>query len=68
MSKRVLTWDDYVLHVATLPHEPIWNLIPRHERACPWTCTWHGAVISTTCAECHREHGEYRETRTWTPA
>jgi len=61
----VLTWDDYVRYVATLPHEPLWNLVPRQEQACPWTCTWHGEVGEATCGECRREHAEYRGTGTW---
>ena len=61
----MLTWDDYVRYCATLPHEPLWNLIRRGSEV-PWTCTWHGLVSEAKCAECIREHAEYRETRTWT--
>lgn len=60
--------DDYARYVATLPHEPMWNLIPRHPQPVPWECTWHGAVSDVLCAECRREHDEYRATGTWTAA
>jgi hypothetical protein len=64
----VLTWDDYVRYVATLPHEPMWNLIPRCLQPVPCVCDWHGTVDERMCAECRREYDEYRETGTWTQA
>ena len=58
--------EDYARYVATLPHEPMWNLIPRLPQPVPWECTWHGTVNEVMCGECRREHTEYRETGTWT--
>lgn len=58
--------EDYARYVAALPHEPMWNLIPRHRpQPVPWECTWHGTVNEAACAECRREHAEYRATGTW---
>jgi hypothetical protein len=48
-----------------LPHLPVWNLLPRNGRKPPWKCTWHGWVDEPSCAECHRESAEYRETGRW---
>ena len=59
--------EELARHWATLPHEPIWNLIPRRMQPVPWECTWHGTVNEGLCAECRREHDEYRATGTWTP-
>ena len=60
--------EEYARYVATLPHWPVWNLIPRRSQPVPWECTWHGTVNEVLCAECCREHAEYRETETWTQA
>lgn len=52
-----------------LPHEPVWNLLPRGGTGRgkpPWKCTWHGWVEDEYCGECKREHAEWRETGTWT--
>jgi hypothetical protein len=50
-----------------LPHTPVWNLLPRRNWPGPWQCTWHGTVAGPVCAECRREHAEFRETGTWEP-
>lgn len=50
---------------AGLPHDPMWNLIPRSSHAVPWECSWHGTVSELHCAECRREHAEYQATGTW---
>ena len=64
-DRPALSWDDYVRYAATLPHEPLWNLIPRGVRVRSWNCTWHGLISEATCGECLREYAEYRETGTW---
>ncbi len=56
--------------VTALPHEPVWNLLPRNGRSpgkIPWKCSWHGWVEDELCGECRREHAEYRETGNWVP-
>lgn len=57
----------YVEWPAGLPHDPVWNLIPRHRQATPWECSWHGPVDGDRCGACHAEHAEYLETGTWEP-
>lgn len=57
----------YAAYVASLPHFPIWNLIPRKSQAVPWECSWHGTIAEVRCAECRREHDAWRETGSWTP-
>jgi hypothetical protein len=47
---------------AGLPHEPIWNLMPRHKQRRPYLCCWHGVVDGDRCEACHAEHAEYLET------
>lgn len=54
----------YWRYRASLPHDPMWNLIPRRWPE-PWPCGWHGTVSGERCAECVREAAEYRETGTW---
>jgi hypothetical protein len=49
---------------AGLPHDPMWNLIPRHVGV-PYECSWHGLQVTGSCPECVREHAEYLETGTW---
>ena len=54
----------YWAYRASLPHDPMWNLIPR-KRGVPFTCSWHGTVEVDSCGECVREHAEYMETGAW---
>lgn len=65
---RRLTDVDYremlAAHWAALPHDPMWNLLPRRLPD-DWECTWHGTVSGERCVECRREAAEYRETGTW---
>lgn len=59
----------YFVWPAGLPHDPIWNLIPRRRpQPVPWECSWHGTINAERCEECHREHAEYLETGTFTLA
>lgn len=66
---RRLTDADYremlAAHRAALPHDPMWNLLPRRRQVSLWECTWHGAVFGARCAACVREHAEYAEGGTW---
>jgi hypothetical protein len=57
--------EAYRQYRASLPHDPMWNLIPRRNQAVPWECSWHGTISAVTCAECHREHAEYLDHGTW---
>jgi len=53
-------------YLGTLPHEPMWNLIPRRRpQPIPWECDWHGTVRYASCPACHREHAEYLAAGTW---
>ena len=57
----------YGAYVASLPHFPVWNLMPRRNHPVPCECGWHGTITGVLCAECRREHTEWRETGSWTP-
>lgn len=52
----------------SLPHDPVWNLIPRTGQAVPWECDWHGTIATVLCAECRREHAGYLERGMWAPS
>jgi hypothetical protein len=58
------TREDWGRYWASLPHEPLWNLIPRHADV-PYECSWHGITVTGGCPECIREHAEYRERGAW---
>ena len=60
--------EAYRQYRASLPHDPMWNLIPRRNQAVPWECSWHGTIETVLCGECHREHAEYLERGTWSSA
>lgn len=54
----------YWRYRASLPHDPMWNLIPRFADK-PYECSWHGLQVTGSCPECVREHAEYLASGTW---
>lgn len=48
----------------SLPHDPVWNLVPRFAGVPYVLCSWHGETVTGGCPECVREHAEYLATGT----
>jgi hypothetical protein len=64
LARAVEAHRAYWRYRASLPHDPMWNLIPRRANV-PYLCGWHGVTVTGGCPECVREHAEYMAAGTW---